>query len=116
MRILKFDDFLNENDTNRLDWKDMKFETSAEKSVADIAEETFLGKDLIVICKGDHLFTQLEQMISTAAFKPVLEITGVRLYLYNSPFEFIKWDTIGASPEEVIDTCYILSRKDLKKF
>jgi hypothetical protein len=115
--IFTFNEFLNENseETNRINWSEMEFETPGEKAVHDIAEETLIRKDLIIICEGDYLYTKLEQIISSNIRKPILEISGVRLYLYNSPFEFIKWDTIGASPDEVIETCYILSGENLKK-
>lgn len=112
MKILPFK--LWESD-NKLDWREMEFSTSGEKSVSDVVEETMLGKDLTVICKGDTLFTKLEQIISTGKSETILEVTGNRLYLYTTPFDIIKWDTIGASPEEILDTCFIILTKNINK-
>jgi hypothetical protein len=113
--IKNFKDFLFENEENRIDWREMEFSTTGEKSVSDITEETFLGKDLTIICKGDVLFGKLEQMISTGKSETILEITGNRLYLYSTPFEIIKWDTVGASPEDILDTCFIIQTKNINK-
>jgi len=113
--IKNFKDFLFENEENRIDWREMEFSTTGEKSVADVVEETMLGKDLTVICKGDNLFTKLEQIISTGKSETILEVTGNRLCLYTTPFDIIKWDTIGASPEEILDTCFIILSKNINK-
>lgn len=113
--IKNFKEFLFENEENRMDWREMEFSTAGEKSVADIVEETLLGKDLTVICKGDVLFGKLEQMISTGKGETILEVTGNNLFLYSTPFEIIKWDTIGASPEEILDTCFIILTKNVNK-
>ena len=112
MKILPFK--LWESD-NKLDWREMEFSTSGEKSVSDVVEETMLGKDLTVIYKGDTLFTKLEQIISTGKSETILEVTGNRLYLYTTPFDIIEWDTIGASPEEILDTCFIILTKNINK-
>jgi len=106
MKFLTFKMFLNESDGTA--WKEMDFVSSGERSVHDVAIETLLTDDLIVICEDDDNFGKFEQLASTSQDgEKVLEITGHSLELYNSPFEFLKWEFLGAS-KEVIDTCFIV--------
>jgi hypothetical protein len=114
LQIKKFDQFIKESE-NRTSWEKMEFETSAEKSVHDVVEETLLTMNLTVICKGDDDFTKLEQMTTTTSSETVLKITGQRLYHYTSPFDFLKWETIGATPEDVLETCFIVPDDNLNK-
>lgn len=105
MKFLTFKMFLNEN--NGTHWKEMDFISSGEKSVHDVAVETLLTEDLIVICEDDDNFGKFEQLVSTSQKgEKVLEVTGHSLELYSDPFEFLKWEFLGSS-KEVIDTCFI---------
>lgn len=113
--IKNFKDFLFENEENRIDWREMEFSTPGEKSVSDLTEESFLSKDLTVICEGDSLFGKIEQIISTGKPETILEITGNKLYKFSTPFDILKWDTVGASPEEILDTCYIILTENINK-
>jgi len=114
--IKNFRDFLLESEVGKdaILWKEMSFETSSEKAVCDVAEETLLTKDLVVIHEGTSAFTKLEQIISTGEGEKVLEVTGQQLFLYDTPFEFLKWDVMG-SGSDVIESVFILSEIDFKK-
>ena len=114
--IKNFRDFLLESEVGKdtILWKEMNFETASEKAVCDVAEETLLTKDLVVIYEGTSAFTKLEQIISTGEGEKVLEVTGQKLFLYDTPFEFLKWDVIGSS-SDVIESAFIVSEIDFKK-
>ncbi len=114
--IKDFRSFLLETEVTKdaILWKEIDFRSSSEKAVCDVAEETLLTKDLVVIYEGTSAFTKLTQIASTDEGEKVLEITGQKLYLYDTPFEFLKWEVIGSSSEP-IETTFILSEINFSK-
>lgn len=113
--IKNFREFLLEGEEkDTVLWKELSFETTSEKAVCDVAEETLLTKDLAVIYDGSKPFTKLSQVISTGEGEKVLEVTGQKLYLYSTPFEFLKWEVIGSSSEP-IETMFIVKEIDYKR-
>ena len=113
--LQKFNSWLNEAATTKLTWVEMDFPTHGEKEVADVTEETLLTKNLFVICEGEDLFKKLTQITSTEKGELVLETNGHDLILFTTPFEFIQWNKLGASDEEIIDSCFIIKGEDLNK-
>ena len=95
-------------------WKEELFNNSGEKEVADIAEETLLTKDLILISQDEDSFKKLTQIISTQDGEKVLEIKEHLLTLYFTPIEFLRWDRIGADGKP-IETQYIVKKVEENK-
>ena len=62
--------------------------------------------------KAEILAAQSEGLGDTV--EKVLEVTGQKLFLYDTPFEFLKWDVIGSS-SDVIESAFIVSEIDFKK-
>ena len=114
MKILKFKEFLNEG-VNRSDLRDLPPEGDREKTVYDLAEETLLTKDIIIICEDDDDFEKLKQIISVQEKELILQITGNVLYHLKTPFEFLQWDIIGSSTDEIIETCFMIKEEDQDK-
>lgn len=112
MYVKTYKDFLASNVTisqttnessKYTDWNNMKFESSNEREVADVVEQTLMTKNLLVIEKGSDEFSKMEQHSSTEGGEKVLEITGNDLTLYTVPCEFIKWDKeIESDPTFII--------------
>jgi hypothetical protein len=116
--IKQFDIWLNESNEPldlKVPWTEMKFSTTGEKEVADVAEETLLTKNLFVIEEKSEMFKKLSQIVSTTEGEPVLEVNGHTLTLIDTPFEFIKWDKLGATPSEIIESCFIVKGEDINK-
>lgn len=110
MKIYNFREFINETSI-----RDIEMNSRGEKAVYDLAEETLLSKDLIVICERDEDFEKYKQIVSSQQSKEVLRLTGHVLYHLIEPFEFLQWDIIGSTPQEVIETCFIVKEEDSKK-
>ena len=56
----------------------------------------------------------MSQYCSSEKGEKVLENTGNVLTKFDKPFEFLKWEKLGAS-EEPIETCFIVRTEDEKK-
>jgi len=111
--IKNFSDFLLESENHVL-WKEIDFQSNEEKAVADVAEESLLTPNLVVVYEGTSAYTKLAQIASSEKGEPVLEITANKLIMYTVPFDFLKWETLGTSSEP-IETCYVVSEINLKK-
>jgi len=111
--IKNFSDFLLESENHVL-WKEIDFQSNEEKTVSDVAEESLLTPDLVVVYEGTSAYTKLTQITSSENGEEVLKITGNRLTMYTVPFDFLKWETLGAS-SETIETCFIVSEINTKK-
>ena len=114
--IKDFMSFLLESEISKdiILWKEASFNSSSEKKVRDIAEESLLTKDLVLVYEGTSAFIKLFQIASTEECEKLLEITGQKLCLFETPFEFIKWEIVGSS-SETIETTFILSEINFSK-
>ena len=109
--LLTFDTWISES----TEWKNRSFLSSVEKSVADIAEQELLTTDLLIINDGDSIYDKLNQVCSSSGQnEKVLDLSNNIIIKFQTPFEFLKWDILGAD-KKPIESFYIIKRSDNNK-
>lgn len=94
-------------------WVNQKFENSSS-DVKEAVEDRMLSNNLIVIEENEDDYVKLQQMMSSEKGEEILNTSDDRLTAFNTPIEFVYWETIG-SDDEAIESVFIIKKEDLEK-